>query len=104
MKNPFTQHPQEVGETYFQHMCAALGITGRLALATHCHLIHAVFPFIHPPLGTDLENLIKELKECLPKERAKKECHLDEALNNLVGDELEEYEEAIDLYTTYGGD
>jgi hypothetical protein len=29
---------------------------------------------------------------------------LDEALEHLTGDELAEYEEAIELWITYGGD
>tara|TARA_B000000557_G_C20812929_1_gene461267 strand:+ start:2283 stop:2522 length:240 start_codon:yes stop_codon:yes gene_type:complete len=78
------KHLDEVGETYWEHMRAALAITGRLALATHCQLLHAVFPFIKPPLENDLESLIKFLE------------------NRLTKVKIDEEEE--ELYTIYGGD
>lgn len=40
----FTAHPAHVGETYFQHMCVALGFAGTLGLATTAALIHALVP------------------------------------------------------------
>lgn len=109
MTNIFTKHPAEVGETYFQHFRAGIEVVGRLAVATHCQLLHVVFPFIKPPFGNDLHTLIKELNKLTPEARLEREAekenrHLDEALDGLSGDHIDEYEEAIDLYTTYGGD
>ena len=106
MKNLFTDHPAEVGETYFEHLKSALEITGRLAVATHCHLLHAVLPFIKPPFRNDLETLIKDLNQMKPECRAGKKdsCHLDEVLDDLAEDHLDEYEEVVELYKTYGGD
>ena len=46
MKNIFTQHPQSVGETYFQHFRFA-GFTGlKLILWGFIAIIHALFPFL----------------------------------------------------------
>ena len=38
----FTQHPSEVGETYFEHLFMALGFSGRMAIAilVYLSLIH----------------------------------------------------------------
>lgn len=63
------KHLDEVGETYCQHFKAAFSVVGKLALATHCQLLHAIFPFIKPPLGCDLKTLIKELERSLPENR-----------------------------------
>lgn len=41
----FTDHPQRVGESYFQHARFALWFAGNLALATGAALTHAVLPF-----------------------------------------------------------
>ena len=107
MKNPFTVHPAEVGETYVEHLRAALEVVGRLAMATHCQLLHAVFPFIKPPFNSDIESLIEFLKENLPENRQNTNASpgpVDEALRHLSPDEVAEFEETVDLYTTYGGD
>ena len=77
------KHLDEVGETYWQHFRAALAITGRLAIATHCQLLHAIFPFVKPPLGSDLKTLIGFLQKRLE-------------------DTVQEDED--ELYTIYGGD
>lgn len=42
----FTEHPESVGETYWQHMAAALSFAFPLALAAAASLIHSVFPFL----------------------------------------------------------
>jgi hypothetical protein len=46
MKNPFTDHPASVGETYFQHLCAASRFSFYLLMAGVSCLIHAFLPFL----------------------------------------------------------
>jgi hypothetical protein len=41
----FTQHPEEVGETYGQHARAALGFFLKLQVAALAALVHALLPF-----------------------------------------------------------
>ncbi len=54
--NPFTDHPREVGETYFQHMHVA-GRTGlQLALASIGCFVHAIFPFLCVRTGSSTIN------------------------------------------------
>jgi hypothetical protein len=44
--NLFTKHPKEVGETYLQHMCVALGFSFVFLLLTLSAFVHAFVPFI----------------------------------------------------------
>ena len=41
----FTEHPEKVDETYFEHMRFAAGFGGTLLRAGAAALIHAIFPF-----------------------------------------------------------
>lgn len=45
MKNPFTQHPHSVDETYAQHFWFAFRFSLRCFQAGIYALLHAVFPF-----------------------------------------------------------
>ena len=45
-KNPFTRHPHEVGESYFQHMAVAARVGATMAGGAIACFIHAVFPFL----------------------------------------------------------
>jgi len=40
----FLRHPRAVGESYFEHMIAALGFAGRLMVAALAGLVHALVP------------------------------------------------------------
>jgi hypothetical protein len=46
MKNPFTEHPHSIGETYLSHALAASRICVRLGFAATAAGIHAVLPFV----------------------------------------------------------
>ena len=46
MSNIFNQHPNEVGETYFQHLIAAWKYSFNLFGLFVIALIHGVFPFV----------------------------------------------------------
>ena len=45
--NPFTEHPRDAGETYFQHMRVALGFARQTIGAGLAALVHAFFPMFH---------------------------------------------------------
>ncbi len=47
MTNPFTEHPRDAGETYFQHMRVALGFARQTIGAGLAALVHAFFPMFH---------------------------------------------------------
>ncbi|MDH3713786.1 MAG: DUF6356 family protein [Gammaproteobacteria bacterium] len=42
----FTRHPASVGESYFEHLCAAGGFTASLLLAAVACAVHALLPFL----------------------------------------------------------
>jgi Family of unknown function (DUF6356) len=46
LKRLFTQHPHAVGESYAEHMKAALSFAGPLAGAALAALVHAFLPFL----------------------------------------------------------
>lgn len=65
----FTEHPNDVGESYFTHMIYALKIAGKCSLASYTQLIHAVFPFIPPVFQTDLDDLETFFNQMRPENR-----------------------------------
>tara|TARA_B100001245_G_C22843763_1_gene405628 strand:- start:982 stop:1191 length:210 start_codon:yes stop_codon:yes gene_type:complete len=46
MKNPFTKHPNEVDENYFEHMMWAIRYALTFLLLFFVAIVHAVFPFM----------------------------------------------------------
>jgi hypothetical protein len=58
MSNPFTRHPDALGESFFQHFRHALGYSGRMFLAGGAALVHAVFPFLFEKTAS---NMIKAM-------------------------------------------
>jgi hypothetical protein len=46
LKQLFTEHPESVGESYFEHMGVALSFAGPLLLAGLAALVHAFLPFL----------------------------------------------------------
>lgn len=54
MTRLFTQHPNSVGETYFQHMRVAFRFTSALLLAAIACLLHGVFPFLCTKTGSQI--------------------------------------------------
>lgn len=46
MPNPFTDHPAEVGETYFEHMGQAFSFAAAMFVGACACAIHGLFPFL----------------------------------------------------------
>lgn len=44
--NAFTDHPNSVGETYWEHMAFALRFGGRMMLGGAAAFVHALCPFL----------------------------------------------------------
>ena len=53
LKRLFTEHPASVGETYFEHLCAATGFAVRMVLGGIACFLHALFPFAFRRTGSD---------------------------------------------------
>jgi hypothetical protein len=54
MKNLFTAHPHDIGETYFQHLFYALKFGSKMVIAGLACLTHAVFPFLFVKTGSNM--------------------------------------------------
>ena len=72
MKNIFTKHPKEVGESYIQHFFKALSFSGLLFSLGFKALIHALLPFC---FETAVSERVKTLSASMQKRR-------EEAKNN----------------------
>lgn len=49
----FTEHPESVGETYLEHLCAATGFAARMVLGGVACFLHALFPFAFRRTGSE---------------------------------------------------
>lgn len=52
MRRLFTEHPESVGESYFQHMGMAFGFGGRMVLTGLACLVHGFLPFLFVKTGS----------------------------------------------------
>ena len=52
MKSLFTEHPNSVNETYFEHMWFAVRWSFKLGLCCLAGLVHAFFPFMFETYGS----------------------------------------------------
>ncbi len=60
MSNPFTEHPNSVGESYWEHFAVAAGFGLTMLRGGLACLVHAVFPFWCTKTGS---NTVFELHE-----------------------------------------
>ena len=70
----FTDHPHEVGENYFTHALAASKIALKFAIAAPMQLLHAIFPFVQPPFGSDTVSMKSFLRKMSPRVRKRGNC------------------------------
>jgi hypothetical protein len=68
----FSEHPSEVGETYWEHFREAAGLSTKMFCASLFQLVHAVFPFFDPPCGLDVGTLSEYLQGKKPDARKDK--------------------------------
>ena len=66
MKNIFKDHPNSVGETYFQHLLKAMSFVIKLNIIAARAFVHAIFPWC---FKDSVSNQIKELNDILQARR-----------------------------------
>ena len=66
MRNPFTAHPRDVGETYLQHAIFACRYGAKMTLGGLAALVHGMFPFLFETTGS---RITRELAEKLEASR-----------------------------------
>ena len=52
MANPFSKHPREVGESYFEHLGTAAGFGATMVIGGLCVLVHSLLPFLFEHTGS----------------------------------------------------
>lgn len=77
----FTEHPESVGETYFQHMRTSFSFGGRMFVASIGCLLHGIFPFLCVKTGS---NTIVKLNHNMVTHRDKRTVACDAADGNLA--------------------
>ena len=66
----FTQHPEETGETYTQHLKFTSIMSGRIVLCGTILFIHGLFPFtFRHTVSSRIESIYRILKARIPKNR-----------------------------------
>ena len=70
MYNPFTKHPGDVDETYFEHMKCAFKFFYTLFGLSLSALVHSVFPFWFEHTAS---NGIKKLNDCMQDRKSDNE-------------------------------
>jgi len=68
MRNPFTAHPREVGETYLQHAGFACRYGVKMTLGGVAALVHGLFPFLFKTTGS---RITRELNATLEASAAR---------------------------------
>ena len=66
MRNPFTAHPSDVGETYFKHGLFACRYGAKMTWGGIAAFIHGIFPFLFQTTGS---RITRELNETLEAAR-----------------------------------
>ena len=68
MKNPFTSHPHEVGESYLEHGAFACLYGAKMTWGGVAALIHGIFPFLFKTTGS---RITRELNDTLDASAAR---------------------------------
>lgn len=61
--NIFTEHPNQQGISYFEHMVFALNIATRLLNSVIAFTLHGIFPFIDIKKTLDLEETARFIQQ-----------------------------------------
>jgi len=77
----FTEHPESVGETYFEHLRTASAFSGRMALGAVACFLHGIFPFLCQKTGS---RQITELHERMVAHRCKQTPQNETAASTTV--------------------
>lgn len=67
LRSVFVSHPESVGESYFEHLRAALGFSTALAIAAAAAFLHALVPCMcQSTARTKIETLHNQLQGRVP--------------------------------------
>ncbi|PZP84097.1 MAG: hypothetical protein DI582_09650 [Azospirillum brasilense] len=70
VERAFTEHPQETGETYLQHLWFTAKMSARFIYTTTVLMIHGLFPFLlKKAASTQIERVYRIMRSRVPKAR-----------------------------------
>ena len=74
MRNPFTAHPADVGETYLEHCVFACRYGAKMTLGGIAAFVHGLFPFLFQTTGSRItRELNTTLEQSSARARARRE-------------------------------
>ena len=74
MRNPFTAHPTDVGESYFEHGLFACRYGVKMTLGGIAAFIHGLLPFLFQTTGSRITRELNEvLEQSAARARARRE-------------------------------
>ena len=74
MRNPFTAHPTDVGESYFEHGLFACRYGAKMTLGGIAAFIHGLLPFLFQTTGSRITRELNEvLEQSAARARARRE-------------------------------
>jgi len=69
-RKAFTEHPEETGESYLQHLWFTIKMSARFIFTTVVLLIHGLFPFLlERTASKQIERVYGIMKSRIPKSR-----------------------------------
>ncbi len=68
MRNPFTAHPRDVGESYLEHGLFACRYGAKMTLGGIAAFLHGMMPFLFQTTGS---RITRELNASLEESRAR---------------------------------
>jgi hypothetical protein len=77
MRNPFTVHPREVGETYAEHGLFACRYGAKMTLGGLAAFVHGLLPFLFKTTGS---RITRELNDILEASAARAAARRRDAL------------------------
>lgn len=70
VERAFTEHPQETGETYLQHLWFTLTMCARFVYTTLVLMLHGLFPFLlKRAASAEIERIYRVMRSRVPKAR-----------------------------------
>jgi len=74
VRNPFTAHPRDVGETYLEHARFACRYGAKMTLGGIAAVLHGLLPFLFQTTGS---RITRELNETLEASAARARARRD---------------------------
>ena len=74
MRNPFTAHPHEVGESYLEHALFACRYGAKMTVGGVAAFLHGIFPFLFRTTGS---RITRELNATLDASAARAQAKME---------------------------